>query len=145
MAFEYQSRKTIEVIKMLTDEEEKSIEQKIGEDEKNNKIWAIVQPAQSGKTGRMIQCILKMNSQTPNHISIIICDNSLLQTVQTNSRIYQQNLSSVIISSKSKEKITTICNDICEHKREIHGIIVCNNKKERQNIEETIRTLKKYV
>ena len=109
-------------------------------DENDIKIWAIAQPAQSGKTGVMIHRIMEAFDRLSNNIAIIMCDNSLLQTFQTSERIKNKRLSCVILSSQSKEDPLNVCNDICEGKK-IDSIVVCNNKTQRNHVKQIIRNL----
>ena len=71
-----------------------------------DKLLLICKPCQSGKTSLVIEDIKKLIQLTSddmkdNDISIIFCDNSLLQTEQLRERIEKENINAVIISSKS--------------------------------------------
>ena len=71
-----------------------------------DKLLLICKPCQSGKTSLVIEDIKKLIQLTnddmkDNDISIIFCDNSLLQTEQLRERIEKENINAVIISSKS--------------------------------------------
>ena len=103
-----------------------------------NKFLLISKPCQSGKTSLVIENIKKLlqiidQEYIDNNISIVFCDNSLLQTEQINKRIEDENINVKIISSKSEiksvdELYRKIIND------DIKVIICCTNKTQIANI-----------
>ena len=81
-------------------------ENKFNSESEIDKLLLICKPCQSGKTSLVIEDIKKLIQLTSddmkdNDISIIFCDNSLLQTEQLRERIEKENINAVIISSKS--------------------------------------------
>lgn len=81
-------------------------ENKFDSESEIDKLLLICKPCQSGKTSLVIEDIKKLIQLTSddmkdNDISIIFCDNSLLQTEQLRERIEKENINAVIISSRS--------------------------------------------
>jgi len=107
-----------------------------------DKFLLICKPCQSGKTSLVIENIKKLiqivnQENIHNNVSIIFCDNSLLQTEQMNKRIESENINVKIISSKSEiknvdELYRKIIND------DIKVIICCANKTQIGNIDKLL-------
>jgi hypothetical protein len=111
------------------------------------KFLLILKPCQSGKTKLMIENIKRLIDITNvqkniNDISIIFCDNSLLQTDQLKERIIKENIEAIIISSTSniKDHNALFVQIISENKK---VIICCANNTQITNINELINLIEK--
>lgn len=108
----------------------------------------ILKPCQSGKTFSMIQQISKMCTDDDT-ISFILCDNSILQTIQTNDRLNNdQSLESfkdedgdfsLICSSKSEYKDDTVFSQLVTNK--IKSVVFCTNAKQLKTITNLIKNI----
>lgn len=110
----------------------------------------IIKPCQSGKTFVMLnQCVNVFKDHGfNNNINVIVCDNSLLQTLQTTKRIdthkhldfYKDDNGDlcVVLSSKSTCKtVDALYRVIMRHK--IRNVIMCNNAVQMNNISQIIK------
>jgi hypothetical protein len=103
-----------------------------------DKFLLICKPCQSGKTSLVIENIKKLiqiidQENIHNNVSIIFCDNSLLQTEQMNKRVESENINVKIISSKSEIKnVDELYRKIINE--DIKVIICCANKTQIGNI-----------
>jgi hypothetical protein len=107
-----------------------------------DKFLLICKPCQSGKTSLVIENIKKLiqiidQENIHNNVSIIFCDNSLLQTEQMNKRVESENINVKIISSKSEIKnVDELYRKIINE--DIKVIICCANKTQIGNIDKLL-------
>lgn len=117
--------------------------QELGEVNSVKKLELMVKPTQSGKTFLMLQEISSLWEKNSDIIHIIFCDNQLLQTEQTSSRIkhfddfdeYKLNDGeiSLIFSSKGIKDYKQIIHHIIFNG--IKSIITCSNRKRISDID----------
>ena len=93
----------------------------------------LVKPCQSGKTGLVIDKIAKILSSGKKNINVIFCDNSLLQTNQTYTRVdgTLENSKTLCMSSK-KGSLDNILSGIVFD--DVSNIVSCANKTQFGNI-----------
>ena len=104
----------------------------------------IIKPEQSGKTFEMIKIII----QDQEAINFIFCDNSLLLTSQTTTRVDEEVITDTIeFSSRAKKN-----KDIAKTDMEVVGyimgdniknVICCTNGKRVENITKNIKKITK--
>ena len=112
----------------------------------------IVKPEQSGKTFLLIQSLIDDLNEGKDVINIVFCDNNLLLTSQTTTRVkdgLKKCTDEIKYLQLSSSKQTTCHN----YKEAMYGILVegittivcCSNNKRMTDVEKIIKDLKKSV
>lgn len=135
-----------------TEEQESKQEEQIEPEAGDKTCKLLVKPAQSGKTGIVIDMISNNIKRKPNKtLSIIACDNSLLLTEQTTSRCHQENyIKPANISSKAKNIDKNTYKTLGQKKNnksllerinenEYNTLLMCCNKSRFNDIDTLIR------
>ena len=113
----------------------------------SEKYLLIGKPCQSGKTAILIEYIKELidddeEINNNNNVIIIFCDNSLLQTTQTSSRICNDELENMIMSSKTEIKnFKSLSYEI--NFSNLRIVICCCNAVQINNIDQLLKSYQK--